>query len=76
MSKGNEPAYPHTFTIPSSGGDATIISHGLTKRERIAAMAMQGALSGEPGSHLRPENLAIESVQHADALLEALNGKS
>lgn len=58
----NEPAYPYTQSNMS----------GLTKRELFAAMAMQGALGGESGSHLRIETLAKDSVAMADALLEAL----
>lgn len=78
MSKGNEPAYPHTFTIPSSGGDATIISHGLTKREQIAAKAMQGLISVVNTAYFDQQtykNVAIDAVNYADALMEALNGK-
>lgn len=45
---------------------------GLNKRELFAAMAMQGALGGTPGSHLAFEQLARESVMHADALLKEL----
>jgi hypothetical protein len=45
---------------------------GLSKREYFAGLAMQGALGGAPGSHLQPQQLARESVAHADALLAAL----
>jgi hypothetical protein len=62
----NWPAYPVTedsYHEPS---------RGLTKRELFAAMAMQGALGGAPGSHLVPNNLARESVMYADDLLAEL----
>lgn len=72
MSNKTEPAYPTQELRGLDGGGILAPSYGLTKRELIAAMAMQGALGGVPGSHLRPENLAQESVAHADALLEAL----
>lgn len=46
---------------------------GFTKRERIAAMAMQGlCASSIPGSHHGFKQLASEAVSYADALLEAL----
>lgn len=61
----HDPAYP----LSAIGTTAT----GLTKRELFAAMAMQGALGGAPGSHLHPYNLANESVAYADALLAALS---
>ena len=42
---------------------------GLTKREHFAALAMQGLLACEDR---RPEGLIREAVEHADALLAAL----
>jgi hypothetical protein len=50
----------------------TLPEQPLTKRERFAAMAMAGALGGVPGSHLLPDQLARDSVGHADALIAAL----
>lgn len=53
---------------------------GLSKRERFAAMALQGILAGNP--EVDPETvpyvdmptvLADEAVAHADALIEALD---
>jgi hypothetical protein len=61
MSKGNEPAYPEYF---DNGG------RGLTKRELIAAMAMQGMIAG--GRYGEEEVSAI-SVAYADALLAQLS---
>lgn len=64
MNSASDPAYP----LHALGTTAT----GLTKRELFAAMAMQGALAGAPGPHLHPYSLANDSVNHADALLAAL----
>ena len=47
--------------------------NGLTKREQFAAMAMQGLCANSiVGKHHLPENLAVEAVTCADALLKAL----
>jgi len=49
---------------------------GFTKREFLAAMAMQGALSGLPPEvDYSPRRTAKVAVQHADALLEALEAE-
>ena len=45
---------------------------GLTKRELIAAMAMQGMLSN-PNVRLKPNTLSKWAVNHADALVARLN---
>ncbi len=46
---------------------------GFTKRELLAAMAMQGICGdGIPGSHHRPEETARDAVAYADALLKEL----
>jgi len=44
---------------------------GLTKRELIAAMAMQGLLA-TPGEYVNAKTIAIDSVDQADALIERL----
>jgi Pyruvate/2-oxoacid:ferredoxin oxidoreductase gamma subunit len=56
---------PKQYTIPMAG---------LTKRELIAAMAMQGYLASFAGSHSDPsaESVAVHSVGYADALLKEL----
>jgi hypothetical protein len=73
---GGAPANPAIEIRYSTGPGPTATSKvyhtGLTKRELFAAMAMQGALGGEPGSHLHYEQLARDSVAHADALLKEL----
>lgn len=46
---------------------------GLTKRELVAAMAMQGILASEPDFNCQPSELAKRSIQCADALLANLS---
>ena len=48
-------------------------SHGLTKREEFAAMAMQGVLSASPHIHDYPSQASALAIEHADALLCALS---
>jgi len=63
MSKNaNEPAYPG-YTNESTG---------LTKRELIAAMAMQGLMASDINDQYSENVIAITSVKCADALLEQL----
>jgi hypothetical protein len=61
----------NSFAFPSSP-DKYEPEFGLTKRELIAAMAMQGMLA-DPDIHERFEVIADEAVQAADALIERLN---
>jgi hypothetical protein len=60
----------NSFAFPSSP-DKYEPEFGLTKREFIAAMAMQGMLA-DPDIHERFEVIADEAVQAADALIERL----
>ena len=46
--------------------------NGLTKREHFAAMAMQGLCADSEANYSKIEFLAIEAVDCADSLLEAL----
>lgn len=46
-------------------------SHGLTKREHFAAMAMQGILTRP--TNLTFDTVATQSVRMADVLIAALN---
>lgn len=55
-------------TAEQSGGTAS----GLTKRELIAAMAMQGIMSNPELCDLNKTRIAQESCILADALLKAL----
>jgi len=78
----NEPINPTIVGINNLGEITTndresvvdVKLNGLTKREAFAMAAMQGLCANSiPGSHHHFENLAIESVKYADALINALN---
>lgn len=76
MSAANESAFP-LFDPGIPGTFAPLTNAGLTKREYFAAMAMQGlvaALSGiRTGGSYDTGELGIIAVEHADALLAALD---
>jgi hypothetical protein len=61
----------NSFAFPSSP-DKYEPEFGLTKRELIAAMAMQGMLA-TPGEYEHPKTIAQWAVDQADALIERLN---
>jgi len=63
----NDAAYPSYF-FP----DQYNPEFGLTKRELIAAMAMQGLLA-DSSSNQSVEVIASTSIRAADALIERLN---
>ena len=63
--KGNDKAYP-------IGTNRFVCEWGLTKRELIAAMAMQGLLA-DSSSNQSVEVIASTSIRAADALIERLN---
>ena len=65
MNNSDRPAMPLANADLGLGGDDL----GLSKREHFAALAMQGLLACEDR---RPEGLIREAVEHADALLAAL----
>jgi hypothetical protein len=62
---GNDAIYPM-----ATEGDG--FSDGLTKRELIAAMAMQGLLA-TPGEYEHAKTIAQWAVDQADALIERLS---
>jgi hypothetical protein len=62
---GNDNAFP-------SSPDKYDPEFGLTKRELIAAMAMQGLLA-TPGEYEHAKTIAQWAVDQADALIERLN---
>jgi hypothetical protein len=64
---GNDPVYPSYFFPEQYNAE-----FGLTKRELIAAMAMQGLLA-TPGEYVNAKTIAKDSVDQADALIERLN---
>jgi hypothetical protein len=78
MSAENNPAFPIAWH-PEMAWDYSRAEMGLSKRELIAAMAMQGLISTmKEGDRFFPNlrqtgQLVVEaSVKYADALLEEL----
>lgn len=69
MENKDKPAHP----VQTGFG---VLDTGLTKRELIASMALQGVLSGYWGNQslaeVMPDYIAQEAVAYADALLEEL----
>ncbi len=79
MSKGDEPAYPASFTAVAAGNNCELNvpmpddwPRGLTKRELFAAMAMQGYNANASESQMPSSRTAELSIQDADALLDEL----
>ena len=74
--KGDESAFPTkggtVWPVESVG--AFSAAPGLTKRELLAGMALQGILAND-GVSERPDLAALEAVRHADALLRELAGE-
>lgn len=76
--RGAEPAYPCEREPAPPGfqrpGNEPPPMHGLSKRELIAAMAMQGMLAHARDTTwvMPPEQVAVIAVEHADALLAEL----
>jgi hypothetical protein len=68
MKNGNTPINPVHFKTDDSGFE--FMSHGLTKREYFAAMAMQGIITVGHGTSC--QDVAQMAVEQADALLKAL----
>jgi hypothetical protein len=64
---GNDAAYPSNFAPERYNPE-----FGLTKREEIAARAMQGMLAN-PNLHTGQETIEGWAVRHADALIERLS---
>ena len=50
-------------------------SEQLSRREQLAAAAMQGLIQANAGKQVNSVKIAESAVQHADALLKALNVK-
>lgn len=70
MNNAIEPAYPIQDTYHPNG-QVEYGRPGLTKRELLAAMALQGMLANTDNSG-RAEAYAKDAVAQADALLAAL----
>lgn len=64
----SQAAFP---TLAEANGKEAVGSDGLSKRELLAAMAMQGLLAC-PTSPGNADVLAQDAVKHADALLSEL----
>ena len=62
---------PETYPIGLDGLNLRY-SEGLTKHEYFAAMAMQGCLAADVDNNFTPEDIVLQSIQCADALLAAL----
>jgi hypothetical protein len=65
---GDDLAHPVKYL----GGEEFFILGGLTKRELIAAMAMQGLLSDPEESGVYATSATV-AVKYADALIARLN---
>lgn len=66
----NEPAYPTNDVSDANG--IRYCNTGLTKRELIAAMCLQGLMTRYTQEQDSPIGVACESVIVADALLTEL----
>ena len=65
---GNEPAMPYIDPVNERA------TGGLAIRQYFAAMAMQGLCANSvPGPQHKPERLAYEAVEIADAVINQLN---
>ena len=74
MENKDQCAFPINQIISDSDGNRMgEVSHaGLSKRELIAAMCLQGWVSSHTGGTLHPESEARQAVLLADALLAEL----
>lgn len=67
MTNPDDCAFPADYRTQSDGG--------LTKREYIAARALQGLISDRPPGVVTGKEYAEGAVEFADLLIEALNRK-
>lgn len=71
----DQPAYPASAQ-GLQDGKIIVMQEGLTKRELIAAMAMQGLLVNENAPHKARLLLVELAIEYSDELLKTLsNGK-
>lgn len=77
MENKNQPAFPVSEETTDRIIDEIRIFSGLTKREMLAAMAMQGLLAGRwacpDNVDCSPEAIAPLAVKHAEQLLIELS---
>lgn len=74
-----ETAFPVSleFQYESNPGKRFTLTYGgMSRREYFAAMAMQGMMTNIDCSYFSSDSIAKAAVQHADALIEALNKDS
>jgi len=74
LNNADKPAHPVKPEVIQGNQQVYI---GLTKREQFAAMAMQGllaAMTSTDASRIIARNIASNSIEIADALLEGLEG--
>lgn len=72
---GQQPAHAvNGYTVDASGAfcGEIVRAPGLTKREMLAAMAMQGVMYHADFANCGPEPVAAAAVELADALLAEL----
>jgi hypothetical protein len=79
MENKNQPAYPRIYEFSSKLNNDFENDPGLTKREKIAAMAMQGLLANpdyncpsDPKKLPTTTSFAKAALHYADALLAEL----
>ena len=63
---------PELWADGCGNSKATVVAHGLTKREYFAGLAMQGVLASDADQHRVAEEIAGIAVSQADALLAEL----
>jgi len=66
----NDPAFPEIFTTLKDEGSDTYSVGGLTKRELISAMALQGLLASP--HRATTSEFAKGVIEYADALIAEL----
>lgn len=79
VKNGDTPAYPHKRVVtPEYDPNAEckpyeVFTSGLTKRELISAMVLQGLCANSiRGPHHEPQNIIPEAIYLTDKLLDAL----
>lgn len=74
MENGKQSAFGFTGTLDHECAPTEVIySHGLTKREYFAGLAMQGILSGLPRPlEAHRKTVSEKAIQLADELLKQL----
>lgn len=75
MNNGNSAVYPNTFVIDTLLGSSDVkLERGITKRELLAGLALQGYIATFNGMNftLDAMHAASTAVKFADALLKEL----